>query len=108
MEWRIVSMCWPGQAQPEAAAAVLSGVLPGRSQQRRHFLMNQIDRLQRANHYLEFDDPPSLVPLQHVNAVYRDAVDFDLELEYRTVIVVDLANVTKRIVKEHVERGAEI
>src|SRR5678815_3295191 len=72
------------------------GASPTRLQHRGHALVNELDRLQRADHHLELDDAPGLVPLEDVDSVDEHAVDLRFELEHGIARADDLAHVAKR------------
>ena len=73
-----------------------------------HFLLNDIDRLERPQHDLELDDPAIRVPLDHVDAVHGDAIDLDRELEHRIVLAHHFANVSKVRIEEDLKRGRQV
>ena len=57
--------------------------------------MDQIDCLQRADHYLEFCNLTFVVPLDHIDAVNGDAVNLQLKFQYSIAVTTELADVTK-------------
>lgn len=71
------------------------GVFPFLMEYFSHFFMDQIDSLQRADHYLEFCNLPFVVPLDHVDAVNGDAVNLQLKFQYSIAVTTELADVTK-------------
>src|SRR6185369_3882946 len=74
----------------------------------RHLLMDQIDCLEWTDHYFEFNDPALAVPLQHVDTVDADAIDFYLELQHCVGRTGDFSNILKGLVEENVERGGKV
>jgi hypothetical protein len=70
--------------------------------------VDQVDRLERADHHLEVHDPALVVPPDHVDAVDADTVDVDLELQHGIARADHLARVAERRVEEHLERGRQV
>lgn len=70
--------------------------------------MNQIHRLERAQHDLEFDDVAFVVPADHVNAIDRDTIELQLKFEDSVARSADFAHVAKRIVAENVQRCLQV
>jgi hypothetical protein len=73
-----------------------------------HFLMDQVDCLERTNEHLEFNDSSLGIPLEHVDAVDADAIDFYLELQHCIGRTGDFPNVLEGLVEEDVERGRKV
>ena len=70
--------------------------------------MDQVDRLQRPEHHLEFGDLARRIPLDQVHAVDEHAIDHGLELQHRIVLAGELADVTKAVVEKHLERRVQV
>ncbi len=79
-----------------------------RFKHRGHFLVQQIDCLQRANHHLEFNDFVFRIPGDDVHAVYRNLIDDGLELEHRNVAFYHFLYVAEGVVSKHLDRGRQI
>src|SRR5664279_5956688 len=73
-----------------------------------HFLMDQIDRLERPNQYFELDDLAFVVPLDKVDAVHGDTVNLDLEFKRCVMRPSEFANIPEGLVEEHVESSCKV
>src|SRR5882762_1296521 len=56
-----------------------------------HALMDQVDGLEWANHDLELRDLSRRIPLDQIDPVYDDPVDFGLEFQQRIRVANNLA-----------------
>ena len=70
--------------------------------------MNQINRLQRANKHFEINDLSFRVPLDHVDTVDADAINFNLKLQHGIIWPDDFPNVAKRFVEKDFECRAKV
>ena len=64
-----------------------------------HFLMYRIDRLQRTQHHLEFDNLASLVKGDDINAIYHYSIYLTAKLQDSVVSVNHFLLVLKAILK---------
>src|ERR1700675_4807805 len=89
-------------------AVTWRGVLPAGLKHLRHLLVNQIDCLHRPQHDFELSYLSGVVPLDHVDTIDGDAVEYHLKLEYGVSIALEFTNVAKRLVEKNVESGSEV
>lgn len=73
-----------------------------------HFLVNQVDGLERTDHDLEFDDQSRVVPLDQVDAVDFDGIQLELELEHGVPVALEFTDVPKGVIEKNLERRSEI
>src|SRR5687768_16019326 len=74
----------------------------------RHLLVDQIDCLEWADQNLELNDSPFAVPLEHIDTVDADAINFYLKLQHRVGRTDDFSNVREGLVEENMERGRQV
>src|SRR5271167_8986 len=85
----------------------ISPVLPG-FEHCRHFLMNQVDRLERAEHHFELGDLSGFIPLDHVDAVDGDPFQLNYKFQNGIAFSRKFADVAKRLIEKNVKRSLEI
>ncbi len=73
-----------------------------------HLLVELLHGLARPDHYLEIDQPATVIEGQHVDAVDRDSFDVGLELEHGMRPLDHFADVVKAVVHQDVRGGAEV
>ena len=85
------------------ASSIVAGLKHGG-----HALMNEIDRLERTEHYLELNDVSPFVPLDDVDTIDQDTVDLGLEFKHGVSGSDDLAHVAESWVEEHLEGRSQV
>lgn len=73
-----------------------------------HLLEDDVDRLERADHYLEFGNQACLIPGDEVRAVDTDAIDFGVEFQHRRIGRGPLTDITEFFIADDLRGGSQV